>query len=67
MSEVRRPKHPWRRALERLAARCVAATFSAIVRPLPLSWIRRMGNAGGLLVYAISARRQRLAEERTGS
>ncbi|MGQ9730049.1 MAG: lysophospholipid acyltransferase family protein [Candidatus Zipacnadales bacterium] len=60
---MRRPKHRCRRAIERFLTRCLAVAFSVIVRPLSLRWIRRIGNVGGLFVYAITARRQRLADE----
>jgi KDO2-lipid IV(A) lauroyltransferase len=32
------------------------------MRPLPLRWCQAIGNLGGLIIYAISPRRQRLAD-----
>jgi len=55
-------KHPLRRKLERLAARGVATVCWVIARLVPLRWGRAFGNVGGGLLYAISLRRQRLAD-----
>lgn len=55
-------KSPGRRRLERLAARVVAYIFCAIARLLPLSWSRTLGRLGGYALYAVSPRRQRLAD-----
>jgi len=55
-------KHPLRRRLERFGARAVAAVFSTVARVVPLSWCRAMGRLGGYALYAVSPRRQRLAD-----
>jgi len=55
-------KHPFRRRLERLGARSVAAVFSTLARAVPLSWCRAIGRLGGYALYALSSRRQRLAD-----
>ena len=51
-----------RRGLERLAARCVAAVTAAVMPLIPLRWCRAAGNLAGYLLYAVSLRRQRLAD-----
>ena len=56
-------KHPWRRGAERLLSRVAAFTLAATVRPLPFRWVQAIGNFGGLLIYAASYRRRRLAHK----
>jgi KDO2-lipid IV(A) lauroyltransferase len=55
-------KNPIRRRLERFGARAVAAVFSTLARAVPLNWCRAMGRLGGYALYAVSSRRQRLAD-----
>jgi len=42
--------------------RLAAAGFSVLIRALPLSWGRRLANLYGRLLYALTPRRQRLAD-----
>jgi KDO2-lipid IV(A) lauroyltransferase len=56
-------KNPFRRRIERLAARCVAAVVYVVMRLIPLRWCRAVGNLGGYALYAVSLRRQRLADD----
>jgi KDO2-lipid IV(A) lauroyltransferase len=56
-----RKKHPFRRAVERFLVRLSATGLAALVRVLPMPWVRRLANTLGNLVSLFTPRRQRLA------
>ena len=60
--ERSRKKTALRRGAERLVTRTVASAFSGLIRAIPLSWGRRIANLYGHLLYALTLRRQRLAD-----
>ena len=51
-----------RRGAERLVTRLLASAFARIIRALPLRLGRRLANLYGYLLYALTLRRQRLAD-----
>lgn len=57
-----RKKNPLRQKVERLLTRGVVLVFALVVRILPLRWGRWLGNLFGYLAYALSPRRQHLAD-----
>jgi KDO2-lipid IV(A) lauroyltransferase len=60
--EKRRTKSALRRGVERLVTRVVTTGFSGLIRALPLTWGRRLADLYGYLLYALTPRRQRLAD-----
>jgi KDO2-lipid IV(A) lauroyltransferase len=60
--EKRRRKTAVRRGAERLVTRLLTAGFARVIRALPLRFGRRLANLYGYLLYALTLRRQRLAD-----
>jgi KDO2-lipid IV(A) lauroyltransferase len=60
--ERRRQKTAVRRGTERLVTRLLTAAFARVIRTLPLRFGRRLANLYGYLLYALTLRRQRLAD-----
>lgn len=54
---------PVARATGRFIVRSAASLCAAVVSPLPLRWLRHVGNAFGWLVWLLPSRRRRVARE----
>jgi KDO2-lipid IV(A) lauroyltransferase len=60
--EKSRKKSAFRRSAERLFTRAATSVFSSVIRAIPLAWGRGLANLYGYLLYALTLRRQRLAD-----